>query len=295
MRSGRFLLPMDKFIELMEKPEPYAPGDLDFWDDEHISKRALEAHLDPDTDAASRRPEFMDASMRFIAKTAGGLRGKKVLDLGCGPGLYAQRLRAEKAIVTGLDISRSSIAYAKREAKRLHLDIDYRRMDFLKMDFDEEFDLALQIYGEVCTMTPSDRGVFLKKVHRALKPGGLFIFDVITKESQSWLSGRSWQARESGFWKPGPYLVLEYGADYEDGTLHLDQYAIFDEKGKLDLCRIWTTCFTPQSVTEMLEANGFQAVSLHGDLRGAPLADEGWIGVVARKDRDQKTGTVYDL
>jgi SAM-dependent methyltransferase len=282
-RRGDFCLPMDKFIELMEKPAPFAPGDLDFWDDDHISQRALEAHLDPDTDAASRRPEFMDESVRFIAKAAGGLRGKKVLDLGCGPGLYAQRLTAEKAAVIGLDISRTSIAYAKKEAKRNGVKIDYRRMDFLEMDFHEEFDLALQIYGEVCTLTPAERKKFLQKVHAALRPGGLFIFDVITKESQSWLSGRSWQALETGFWKPHPYLVLEYGADYADGTLHLDQYAIFDEKGKMDLCRIWTTCFTPRSVSELLEGNGFQIVSLYGDVRGRPLADEGWIGVVARK------------
>jgi SAM-dependent methyltransferase len=282
-RREDFHIPMAKILQLMEKPEPYAPGDLDFWDDDHISQRALEAHLDPDTDAASRRPDFMDASVRFIAKTAGGLNGKRILDLGCGPGLYAQRLAAQKATVTGLDISRTSIAYAKKEAKRLGVDIDYRRLDFLKMDFNGEFDLALQIYGEVCTMTPTDRNEFLGRVRRALRPGGLFIFDVITKESQSWLSGRSWQALDGGFWKPHPYLVLEYGADYEDGTLHLDQYAIFDEKGKMDLCRIWTTCFTPRSVTEMLEANGFQVVSLHGDLRGVPLADDGWIGVVARK------------
>jgi SAM-dependent methyltransferase len=185
--------------------------------------------------------------------------------------------------VTGLDISRSSIAYAKAEAERLHLAIDYRRMDFLDMDFKGEFDLALQIYGEICVFSPAERDLVLDKVFAALKPGGLFIFDVTTPHFEAHLSGRSWQALKSGFWKPYPHLVLEQGYDYEDGMLHLDQYAIFDEKGKMDLCRIWTQHFSPESICDLLEAHGFEIVSLHGDLTGAPLDDGEWIGIVARR------------
>ncbi|MEI6796364.1 MAG: class I SAM-dependent methyltransferase [Methanomassiliicoccales archaeon] len=278
-----FHLPLAAFVEMMENPEPYTPGTINFWDDDHISRMALEAHLDPNTDAASRNPVFMNASVQFISAAALGLDRKKVLDLGCGPGLYAQRLTSQGAIVTGLDISRNSIAYAKKEAQRLGLDIDYRRMDFFDMQFEAEFDLAMQIYGEICVFSAADRGRLLDKVHAALRPGGLFIFDVTTPLFEEQLSGRSWQALESGFWKPYPHLVLEYGIEYEEGMLHLDQYAIFDENGKMDLCRIWTQHFDPQGIIDLLAEHGFEVLSLHGDLTGAPLAETGWIGIVARK------------
>jgi SAM-dependent methyltransferase len=276
-------MPMAQLIDMMEAPEPYSPGSLDFWDDDHISAMALRAHLDPHTDDASRQPETIDASVRFIDAAVGGVRGKRILDAGCGPGLYARRLAAMGGDVTGIDISRSSIAYAASEARLLGLDITYRRMDFLHLDYHGEFDLALQIYGEVCALSPPELTRFMEKVHEALRPGGLFIFDVATKKAGAHLSGRSWQAHEAGFWRPSPHLVLEYGADYEEGMLHLDQYAILDAEGAVDICRIWTRCYTKQSVAKMVEGHGFEVVSLHGDLCGAPLKDKGWIGVVARK------------
>lgn len=50
-----------------ELPRPYATNGLPFWDDDHISKSMLEAHLNPDTDGASRRPGFIEKSVRWIA------------------------------------------------------------------------------------------------------------------------------------------------------------------------------------------------------------------------------------
>ena len=40
---------------------------------------------------------------------------RKILDLGCGPGLYTIRLSAAGYDVTGMDYSRRSIAYAKEQ------------------------------------------------------------------------------------------------------------------------------------------------------------------------------------
>lgn len=57
------------------KPRLYTPSLNKFWDDEDISKGMLEAHLDPNWDAATRKPKWLD---------------KFLLDLGCGPGLYAE-------------------------------------------------------------------------------------------------------------------------------------------------------------------------------------------------------------
>ncbi len=41
----------------LARPEPFAPHDAPFWDDPHIAREMLAAHLDPGTDAGSRRPE----------------------------------------------------------------------------------------------------------------------------------------------------------------------------------------------------------------------------------------------
>ena len=104
-----------KFINyLKEKPSLYAPSSAPFWDDEHISEYMLKAHLDPEIDAATRLHDFIEQSAKWIAQYCKARPGMKLLDLGCGPGLYAERFCKEGFRVTGLDYSRRSIEQARQ-------------------------------------------------------------------------------------------------------------------------------------------------------------------------------------
>jgi|AGTN01.2.fsa_nt_gi hypothetical protein len=69
---------------LREKPEAYAPGAPEFWNDPHISKGMLEAHLNPDEEAATRKPHFVRRSAEWIAQIADPMKRPRLLDLGCG-------------------------------------------------------------------------------------------------------------------------------------------------------------------------------------------------------------------
>ena len=60
----------NKIEEFLRKPELYAKSTNKFWDDEHISKILLEAHLNPEWDASSRKPAFMDSSVSWISEIA---------------------------------------------------------------------------------------------------------------------------------------------------------------------------------------------------------------------------------
>lgn len=64
--------------------------------------------------------EFLD--MPNTLRTIGKVKGKKVLDIGCGPGLYANVLRKRGAEVHGIDISEKEIEIAKQHYKG----IDFR-------------------------------------------------------------------------------------------------------------------------------------------------------------------------
>lgn len=94
--------------ELLLKPKLYEKTQEKFWNDPHISRGMLEEHLNPNTDAASRKPETIDLSVEWIYSLLP--RGAKLLDIGCGPGLYASRFSDHGLCVTGLDFSERSIA-----------------------------------------------------------------------------------------------------------------------------------------------------------------------------------------
>lgn len=79
--------------EITSKPQPYEFYTAkDLWTDEHVSKKMLAYHLNESVDAASRNHAFIDRSCAWIIHKFGLGDGSKVIDFGCGPGLYTSRL-----------------------------------------------------------------------------------------------------------------------------------------------------------------------------------------------------------
>lgn len=82
-------------------------------DDPDFSERMLREHLDESHGAASERQQQIDwLWARLNLRT-----GSKVLDVTCGPGLYAVELAVRGCSVTGVDFSPAGIAYAQSTHK----------------------------------------------------------------------------------------------------------------------------------------------------------------------------------
>ena len=276
---------LDLILQLQQKPEPFAPGEPLFWDDPHISAQMLQWHLNPENDVASRRPETIQRTVDWLVATLGLQPGDSVLDLGCGPGLYTTRLAEKGLRVTGVDYSRRSIDYAAEFARQNHLEIRYRYQDYLTLEDENLYDAVLLIYGDYCPLSAAQRQKLLGNVQRTLKPGGYFVFDVTTPTHRRKHGNKNaWYAVETGFWKPGPHLVLEEGFDYPEQSIFVDQAIVLEESGKISVYRNWFQDFTRATITAELETGGFAVQSAWNDLMGTPFTeDTEWIGVVARK------------
>jgi SAM-dependent methyltransferase len=275
-----------ELIQLQQKPEPFTPGEILFWDDPHISSQMLEAHLNPDLDAASRRPETIDRSVKWLIEILGLKSGASLLDLGCGPGLYASRFAQSGFRVTGVDYSRRSIEYATQYAYENNLNIAYRYENYLELSDENLYDAAFLIYGDFCPLNPEQRARLHKNIYRSLKPNGKFVLDVSTREHRKkYGSQNHWYVIESGFWKPSPHLILEEGFDYPEQSLWLDQYTVIEVNGKVSIYRNWFQDYTPETITAELAEGGFSIESLWGDLIGQPYAPNSeWIGLITCKE-----------
>ena len=271
--------------QLQEKPSPFTPGEPLFWDDPHISAQMLKWHLDPNNDVASRQPKTIQKTVDWIIATLGLKPGASILDLGCGPGLYAACLAESGLHVTGVDYSRRSIEYATQYAQQHGLDIQYRYQDYLMLDDEQQYEAALLIYGDLCPLSPTQRQTLLGNVCHALKPGGHFAFDVTTRIHRQKHGNRNgWYAVESGFWKPDPHLVLEEGFDYPEQSIFLDQAIVVEENGKISVYRNWFQDYDRATIIAELEQAGFAVQSIWDDLLGTPFTDDmEWIGLVAQR------------
>ena len=270
---------------LQEKPSPFEPGEPLFWNDPHISEQMLAAHLNPDTDQASRKPETITASVAWIATNLDLQPGDAVIDLGCGPGLYASRLAQRGLAVTGVDYSERSIAYARQYAQDHDLAVDYRYQNYLTLSDESRYDAALLIFGDYCTFDTDQRTRLLENVRRALKPGGTFVLDVSTRQHREKYGVQNgWYVSEGGFWRKGPHLVLEQGFDYPEEKIYLDQMIVIEPSGTLTVYRNWFQDYDPEMITAELAKGGFEVEQVYSDLAGTPYREDSeWIGVVAKK------------
>jgi SAM-dependent methyltransferase len=266
------------------KPPLFTPGEALFWDDPHISKGMLEAHLNPDNDLASRRHATIDKEVSYLISSGTLQPGDRVLDLGCGPGLYANRLAAQDIKVTGIDISKRSLGYAITRAKKKGLDVEYRRMDFFDIDFSGEYDAVLQTHGEMCTFPDDKRDELLAKLRRALKPAGRFVFDVTTRtlRMRDGLEN-GWYASGGGFWRPGNHLVLEQGFDYPEDNVWLDRYIVVDSEC-VKIYHNWFHDYDLESLSRVLQNAGFGLIHVWNDFTGTPYKKGGdFLAVVAER------------
>lgn len=242
----------------------------------------LKAHLNPDIDAASRRPETIDKTVNWLFDTLKLNPGDSLLDLGCGPGLYCQRFSAHGLHVTGVDLSQNSINYAREH----DLNTRYLCQNYLNLDLTEIFKVFTLIYGDFCVLSSDERAQLLETVYQRLEFGGYFVLDVSSIAFYDNLPAeRRWSVVESGgFWKSAGYLELFERFRYPEQHVLLDQYAIIEADTQVSIYRNWFQCYSPESIQSELATKNFAIRGVYGDLMGNQYAsDSEWIGIIAQK------------
>lgn len=140
-----------KLIDIIHRqsnPQPWSEGEKIPWNDPAFSKRMLKEHLSQAHDAASRRSETIDAQVGWIHQVVLKGQPSRILDLGCGPGLYTARLAGLGHSCTGIDFSPASIAYAKEQAIARDLNCQYSEADIRSAEYGSGYDLVMSIFGE---------------------------------------------------------------------------------------------------------------------------------------------------
>lgn len=121
------------------------------------------------------------------------LRGRDVVDLGCGYGWFCRWAAAQGAAsVLGLDLSARMLARA-RELTPEPAGIAYRQADLEALDLPEAgFDLA---YSSLALHYIADLPGLLARLQAALRPGGAFVFSIehpifMASRQADWMEAR---------------------------------------------------------------------------------------------------------
>ncbi len=248
----------DKLIEINTRPNPYEFYTAEeLWTDEHTAQQMLQYHLNDNIEASSRNSTFIEKSCNWIADHF-DVKDKKVIDFGCGPGLYASWLAQKGAFVTGIDFSENSVNHARKVAEKKGLRINYIVSDYLNFETDEKFDLITMIMCDFCALSPAQRQILLTKFKAILKPEGSILMDVYSLNSFEKKSESATYEKNQlfGFWSPNDYYAFVNTLKYEDEKVVLDKYTILEANKEDRIVYNWLQHFSFDSLQTEFDQSG---------------------------------------
>jgi SAM-dependent methyltransferase len=203
-----------------------------------------------------------------------------VIDLGCGSGIWARELSEAGYDVLGIDISAAMIALARRRVPRARFQVQ----SCLEADLPPC--VAVTALGEIFSFlfdagnTDAALTHLFRRVHAALGPRGLFIFDV-AGPGRARGKGPQKHCREGDDWA----ILVNTEEDPEHRFL-TRRITSFRKVGKLyrrehEVHRL--RLYRRAELAGRLREIGFRVSTVSG--YGALRFERGWFGLLARKPR----------
>lgn len=215
-----------------------------------------------------------------------GLPGNTVLDLACGTGSLTRELALRGYEMIGVDLSPEMLAEAA-EKNRDTGDIPpmFLCQPMEKLDLYGTIDACVCCLDSVNYVTnPKKLQRAFERVHLFLMPGGLFLFDINTREKLEGLDGQVFlDETEEAYcvWR------TEFSKRSSICSYFMDIFQLDEESG------LWNRgeelhherAYSTQELTEYLQQAGFHDIRQYGNLKmRAPISGEDRIFFVARKD-----------
>ncbi|MCZ6566358.1 MAG: bifunctional 2-polyprenyl-6-hydroxyphenol methylase/3-demethylubiquinol 3-O-methyltransferase UbiG [Gammaproteobacteria bacterium] len=123
--------------------------------------------------------------LNFIDEHA-GLKGKKVLDIGCGGGVLAESMVHQGAEVMGIDLGDAPLTVAKLHAKEQNLDVDYQAISAEDLADQQPASFDVVTCMEMLEHVP-DPAAIVEACSELVKPDGHVFFSTINRNPKSFL------------------------------------------------------------------------------------------------------------
>ncbi len=213
-----------------------------------------------------------------------GVCPRTAADLACGTGSVTALLARRGIPVIGVDLSEEMLTIAAQKTQQLPVRPVFIRQDLARLYLPKGVDLAVCALDSLDYLTnPADCAEALRRVYRALNPGGILIFDVNTPQKLRAMDGQVFLDEDEDV-----YCV--WRGSFDEAT-NICSYGmdLFQREGKL-----WRRSFEEhqeyayscQQLTAYLKDAGFTHIRVYGERRfEAPRPGEQRIYFSARKGK----------
>lgn len=263
---------------------PWEEGERIPWDDPEFSKRVLTEHLSQTTTAASKQKKTIQKECAWIFSTLMKHQPGRILDLGCGPGLYTEILAAKRNQCVGIDFAPAAIAYAKKHASH---NCEYLQGDIRKIDFGTGYDVILYNFGAINLLPEADAKAILEKAFHSLKPGGFVLIESSSVEAVDQIGNQPsmWYSADESIFSATPHLCLMECFWDEPSNTATERYYIIDgASGEVTSHCASTKAYTEDEIATALNQAGFGEVEFYPSMTGeVPEYSQDFLVVVGIK------------
>jgi len=238
------------------------------WDDPDFSRRMLSEHLSQEHDSASRKRDMIRTQVQWIHENICNNTPVKLLDIGCGPGLYIEQFAALDYDCCGIDFSPASIEYA---GSRLGGKARLIEGDIRSVEFGGGYEIAMMVFGEFNVFSPDECRKILKKTFEALSPGGKLLLEAHTFEAVERIGSTpdSWYKSGPGLlglFSDNPHICLIENHWLDKRQTALQQFHILDTAdGTITSYRSTTRAWTNDQYKQLLKQAGFSNINIRSD------------------------------
>ena len=215
-----------------------------------------------------------------------GVHPRSAVDLACGTGSVTQLLARQGIPTIGVDLSEDMLTQAQLKTADMDNPPRFICQSLDKLKLYKAVDLAVCALDSLDYITEPDRcRQAIRRIYRALNPGGLFVFDVNTPEKLRAMDGQVFLDEDDDVycvWR-GEFdrqtNICSYGMD------------LFQRQGS-----VWRRSFeehreyaySQEQLLDYLRETGFCRIEVYGDRRfEAPGPGEQRIYIKARKGKMQ--------
>jgi 2-polyprenyl-6-hydroxyphenyl methylase/3-demethylubiquinone-9 3-methyltransferase len=156
-------------------------------DDQELAKfEALASRWwDPDSEFKPLH-DINPLRLDYIDERAGGLAGKRALDVGCGGGILAESMAQRGARVLGIDMGEAPLAVAQLHQLESGVELDYRRITAEELAESEAACFDVVTCMELLEHVP-DPASTISACARLVKPDGHLFFSTINRNPKAYL------------------------------------------------------------------------------------------------------------
>jgi SAM-dependent methyltransferase len=191
------------------------------------------------------------------------VKGKRVLDLCCGPGRHAIPFAKRGFEVTAVDASEFLLAKAKASAVEELAEVEWVREDMRDFVRPGAYDLAISFFTSFGYFDDQDQDLkVLGNIHESLKPGGYLLLDTMSKE----LLAMNFQDTTSQRLPDGGTLIQRHEV-FDSWCRARNEWTVISE-GRVETFLFDLTLYSARELRERLGSAGFSSIVIYGDLDG---------------------------